>query len=152
MLAFVRKNSIAVTAAAITVLVIAYGAADAKPGGNGRRVAATASKTKQLPKNSVGARQLKKDAVNGSKVKDNSLTGAEIKVSTLGTVPDATHATSADSASHAGNSDLLGGLPASAFQLRVTSRARPGSAPRARRPGPSSPGSPAPPSPTTFRS
>lgn len=79
-----------------------------------------------LPKNSVGTKQLKQNAVNGSKVKDGSLSGADINVSTLGTVPSATrasvadNATHAENASHADNAAQLGGLLASAFQLRVS--------------------------------
>src|ERR1700704_1843375 len=62
----------------------------------------------KLPNNSVGTKQLRKGAVTspklaqgsvtGSKVKAGSLTGAQINSSTLGNVPSATHATSADSA------------------------------------------------------
>lgn len=80
----------------------------------------TAYAASQLPKNSVGAKQLKKNAVDSSKVKNNSLTGADINASTLGTVPNASHATSADSAAHADNADQLGGKAASAFQLRIS--------------------------------
>lgn len=63
----------------------------------------------QLAKNSVGARQLKKNAVTaaklkagavtGAKVADGSLTGADVNAKTLGTVPNAEHASSADQAS-----------------------------------------------------
>jgi hypothetical protein len=59
-----------------------------------------------LPKNSVGTKQLKNGAVTtaklhnravkGSKVANKSLTGSQINSSTLGTVPNAKHATSAD--------------------------------------------------------
>ena len=92
----------------------------------------------KLPKNSVGSKQLKNGAVTGQKVAANTLTGANINASTLGTVPNATHASSADSASSATNSshatsadnaghatsaanaDKLGGLLASSFQARIT--------------------------------
>jgi hypothetical protein len=80
---------------------------------------ATALAAAQLGKNSVGSKQLKKNAVTavkiknkavttskladkavtGPKVADGSLTGNDINASSLGTVPTATHATSADSAS-----------------------------------------------------
>jgi len=139
MSAFIRKNSVTMVAVAAAALVTALGVASAAPGPH--RDSATTSKAKQLPKNSVGAKQLKKNAVNGSKVKNNSLTGADIKASTLGTVPNATRAASAESAGHAysandaghafnadhagsaslaENADHLGGLIASAFQLRVS--------------------------------
>jgi hypothetical protein len=105
-----------------------------------------------LPKNSVGTKQLKKRAVTnsklanravtGAKVRPGSLTGKQIKSSTLGQVPSAAHAGSADTATnaahagsadaatnaahagsadattnanHASNSDQLGGSPPSAF-------------------------------------
>ena len=59
-----------------------------------------------LGKNSVGSKQLKKSAVTtakiknaavtGAKVKRGTLTGSQINASTLGTVPNAAHAGSAD--------------------------------------------------------
>jgi hypothetical protein len=62
----------------------------------------------KLPKNSVGSKQLKKNAVTTAKLKNESvaaakvkkgtLTGTQINASTLGTVPNATHAGSADTA------------------------------------------------------
>lgn len=51
----------------------------------------------QLPKNAVGTKQLKKDAVVGKKVKDDSLTGADLVEASLGQVPSAAKAASADS-------------------------------------------------------
>jgi hypothetical protein len=72
----------------------------------------------QLPKNSVGTKQLKKNAVTTAKIKNGAVTGAKVNLSSLGTVPNATHATSADSASHAdtaGDAGTLQGNPASAF-------------------------------------
>jgi hypothetical protein len=61
--------------------------------GGGAALAATA-----LPKNSVGAKQLKKDAVNGAKVAAHSLTGSDLDLATLGAVPIATTAESANTA------------------------------------------------------
>ncbi len=51
-------------------------------------------------------------SVNSSSVLDNSLTGADLNESTLAPVPNASHATSADSAA---NAQTLGGSPASSF-------------------------------------
>jgi hypothetical protein len=59
---------------------------------------ASAFAATQLAKNSVGAKQLKKNAVTNAKIKNGAVTGAKIKLSTLGTVPSAGHASSADSA------------------------------------------------------
>ncbi len=53
-----------------------------------------------LPKNSVGTKQLKKNAVTGVKIKNKAVTASKINTSGL-TVPNAVHATSADSATSA---------------------------------------------------
>jgi hypothetical protein len=80
----------------------------------------TALAATQLAKNSVGARQLKakavttgklaNNAVNGAKVANGSLTGEDVNLAALGTVPAATHATSA------GNADTLAGHAAACPQ------------------------------------
>ncbi|HWO15897.1 MAG TPA: hypothetical protein VNM89_04200 [Solirubrobacterales bacterium] len=85
----------------------------------------TAYAAQKAPKNSVVAKSIKKGAVtkpklapnsvDGSKVVDGSLTGADVNAATLGLVPNASHATRADSATQAGNSDQLGGSAASAY-------------------------------------
>ncbi len=63
-------------------------------------------------------------AVTAAKIQNGSLTGAQINSSTLGTVPNATHAAKADTAAnaettanaaHAANADTLDGLNASDF-------------------------------------
>ena len=87
-----------------------------------------------LPANSVGTRQLKDgavtartlhtQAVTGAKVANNSLTGGQINSSTLGTVPNATHATNADHATnsdHATTADQLAGSPASTYRVHCPS-------------------------------
>jgi hypothetical protein len=55
----------------------------------------------KLPKNSVGSKQLKKNSVTTAKIKNGAVTGAKINLSTLGTVPSASHAGSADTATTA---------------------------------------------------
>jgi hypothetical protein len=70
----------------------------------------------KLPKNSVGSNQLKKHAVTTAKikkeavtaaaVKQGALTGTQINESTLGTVPDATHAAGADNAGQVAGNDV----------------------------------------------
>lgn len=52
----------------------------------------------KLPKNSVGAKQIKRNAITTAKIKNGAVTGAKIKASSVGTVPSATHATNADTA------------------------------------------------------
>jgi len=63
----------------------------------------TAMAAGKLGKESVGTHQLRRDAVTGTKVKDGSLRGADIDASTLGTVPGAQRAQSADTATKAGS-------------------------------------------------
>ena len=58
-----------------------------------------------LPANSVGTPQLKANAVTGGKVKNHSLTGPDILLSSLGTVPSAARAVTADTATHATSAD-----------------------------------------------
>lgn len=52
---------------------------------------------KQLKKNAVTTAKIKNTAVTGAKIKPGTITGTQINVATLGTVPSATHAASADS-------------------------------------------------------
>jgi hypothetical protein len=71
---------------------------------------ATAFAAQQLGKNSVGANQLKKNSVTTAKIKKKAVTGAKVKLSTLGTVPNASHADSATTA------NTLAGAAPSSFQ------------------------------------
>jgi hypothetical protein len=59
----------------------------------------------KLAKNSVGTKQIKNNAVTGAKIKDGAVTGSKISLSSLGTVPSATHADSATNATHAASAD-----------------------------------------------
>lgn len=78
---------------------------------------ATAIAAGQLGKNSVGSKQLKKNAVTAAKIKKNAVTkakirngavtGAKVNEATLGTVPSATHATSADNANTVGGQSVV---------------------------------------------
>ena len=71
---------------------------------------------KKLHRKAVRTKKIKNDAVNGNKVLDNSLTGNNIDESTLGPVPNASHANNADHADNADNAQNLGGTPPSGFQ------------------------------------
>lgn len=91
----------------------------------------TAYAAQKAPKNSVVSKSIAKGAVtnpklapnsvDGSKIADGSLTGADINAASLGVVPNAGHATSADTATSAAkatqadNSDRLGGAAASSY-------------------------------------
>lgn len=63
--------------------------------------------TAKLKKNAVTTAKIKNNAVNGAKVKDGSLTGTDINLGTLGTVPSAATANTANS--------LNGRIPVSLF-------------------------------------
>ena len=58
---------------------------------------------KKLHKGAVTKTKLHGNSVKSGKVIDNSLTGADINESTLGTVPNASHANNADNANNANN-------------------------------------------------
>ena len=72
---------------------------------------------KQLKKNAVTTAKIKNQAVIAAKIKNGALTGAQINASTLGTVPNAAHATSAD------NADRLGGLSSDGYLQEVAAGA-----------------------------
>jgi hypothetical protein len=61
--------------------------------------------SKQLKKNAVTTAKIKKNAVTTPKIKNGAVTGAKINLSTLGTVPNASHAGSADSANNANHAN-----------------------------------------------
>jgi hypothetical protein len=80
-----------------------------------------------LSKNSVGTKQLKNGAVTAAKIKNGAVIGAKIQLSSVGTVPSASHADTATSAinadtatsaSSASNASQLGGSPPSAYRDR----------------------------------
>lgn len=52
-----------------------------------------------LPKKSVGTAQLKAKAVTNTKIKNGTITGKKLKLKTIGTVPNAAHASIADTVS-----------------------------------------------------
>jgi hypothetical protein len=52
----------------------------------------------KVPKKSVGTAQLKAKAVTNPKIKNGTITGKKLKLSSIGTVPNATHASVADTA------------------------------------------------------
>ena len=70
----------------------------------------------RLPVNSVGTKQLRAGAVTGKKTAKHTLTGDNIRSATLGTVPNADHATNADHAKGA----------ATPMFARITGAAGPG--------------------------
>ena len=92
-----------------------------------------------MPRNSVGKSQIKngavthrklaRRAVTGSNVARNSLTGVQVKESTLGTAPNARHASTADSAtnaSHASAADVAQALAAPEAVHDVGAAGQPG--------------------------
>lgn len=59
--------------------------------------------SKEIKANAITTGKIKKNAITTSKIKKEAVTGAKIKESSLGAVPNATHATTADSATTATN-------------------------------------------------
>jgi hypothetical protein len=82
-----------------------------------------------LPKNSVGTKQLKKNAVTAAKIRKGAVTARKINPKGL-VVPEALHATSADSAKSATNANSVGGVAANQLQRRVSGTCASGSAVR----------------------
>ena len=78
----------------------------------------------RLPKHSVGTAQLKNGAVTRSKIRNGAITAGKIKPKGL-TVPVATHAVVADTAT---NAAALGGLAPAQLQRTVTGTCAAGSA------------------------
>ena len=68
----------------------------------------------KLPKNSVGTNQLKNGAVTSNKLRNGAVGGSKLSLAGL-TVPNASHASTADSATQAANSGQLGGIASSGF-------------------------------------
>jgi hypothetical protein len=77
---------------------------------------ASAFAATKLAKNSVGTKQIKNGSITEAKIKNGAIGGAKVNLASLGAVPKATHAASADAAT---NSSQLGGIPASGYQGKV---------------------------------
>ncbi len=56
----------------------------------------------------INGKQIKKTSIAGKKLKPDTLTGTQINESTLGSVPNAEHASSADTATTAGSAQTAG--------------------------------------------
>jgi len=56
--------------------------------------------TGKLKKNAVTASKIKQNSITTAKIKNGAVTGPKINLTTLGTVPNATHATNADNATN----------------------------------------------------
>ncbi|HZD87802.1 MAG TPA: hypothetical protein VE088_07335 [Gaiellaceae bacterium] len=78
----------------------------------------------RLPKNSVGTKQLRNGAVTGKKIRNGAITAGKIKPKGL-TVPVATHAVVADTAT---NAAAVGGIAAAQLQRSITGTCSAGSA------------------------
>ena len=56
--------------------------------------------TGKIKKNAITTSKIKKNAITTPKIKNGAVTGAKVNLGTLGTVPNATHATTADTATN----------------------------------------------------
>jgi hypothetical protein len=81
--------------------------------------------SKKLHNGAVTARKLANGAVTGAKVLAGSLPGKQVNAATLGTVPNASnassalHANSADNATHAADADTVGGVSVKGFNYQT---------------------------------
>jgi hypothetical protein len=65
--------------------------------------------TGKIKKNAITASKIKKNSITTAKIKNLAVTGPKINLTTLGTVPNATHATTADTASNLNGFKALAG-------------------------------------------
>ncbi|HWA52542.1 MAG TPA: hypothetical protein VG816_00060 [Solirubrobacterales bacterium] len=75
--------------------------------------------TGKIKKNAITASKIKKNSITTAKIKNGAVTGAKVNVGTLGTVPNATHATTADTATNFSRYFNLGMKKASVGQTEV---------------------------------
>jgi hypothetical protein len=107
-------------------LVVAFAALFAALGGTG--YAALKITGKNIVNGTVTGADVDNKSLGGKELKPDTLDGDQIKESALGTVPDATHAASADSAisaqtaAKAADADAVGGIPAAQL-MTVKTRA-----------------------------
>lgn len=73
----------------------------------------------QIAKKTIKGGNVANKTLGGKKVKLDTLGGDQIDESKLGSVPNADHATAADTATSAGNADTLDGLDSAAFMRTV---------------------------------
>jgi hypothetical protein len=81
-------------------LVLGGGAAYAAKKIGSNEIKSNSITTGKIKKNAVTASKIKGSSITTSKIKDGAVTGPKVNASTLGTVPSATHATSADNATN----------------------------------------------------
>jgi hypothetical protein len=81
-------------------LVLGGGAAYAAKKIGSNEIKGNSITTGKLKKNAVTASKIKGNSITTAKIKNGAVTGPKINLTTLGTVPNATHATTADTATN----------------------------------------------------
>lgn len=81
-------------------LVLGGGAAYAAKKIGSNEIKGNSITTGKLKKNAVTASKIKSNSVTTAKIKNGAVTGPKINLTTLGTVPNATHASTADTATN----------------------------------------------------
>ena len=84
-------------------LVLGSGAAYAAKKIGSNEIKGNSITTGKIKKEAVSASKLKKDSVTTAKIANGAVTGAKLNLGTVGTVPNASHATNADHATTADN-------------------------------------------------
>ena len=116
------SGAMAVSLVALFMSLGGVGYAAATGSIDSREIKNNSVRSADLKNNDVRGTDIRTGTVTGSDVKDETLKGADVLESSLGTVPQATNATQANTAtaaSSAGNSAQLGGIAASSYPSGV---------------------------------
>lgn len=95
-------------------LVLGGGAAYAAKKIGSNEIKGNSITTGKIKKEAITASKIKKNSVTTAKIANGAVTGAKINLGSVGTVPNATHAVTADSA---GNANTVGGNTVAAINF-----------------------------------
>ena len=113
MIAYVKRNMVAFVALFVAIILSGGTAAYAANTIRSSDIVDGQVQNADIAANAVGNGKIQDGSVLGADIKDDALSGNDIKESTLGLVPNAKHAQSADSAAS------LGGVPLDALRQRT---------------------------------
>ena len=96
-------------------LVLGGGAAYAAKKIGSNEIKGNSITTGKIKKNAVTASKIKKNSITTAKIANGAVTGAKLNLGTVGTVPNATHAVTADTAN---NAKAVNGISITKFNVR----------------------------------
>jgi hypothetical protein len=103
-------------------LVLGGGAAYAAKKIGSNEIKGNSITTGKIKKEAVSASKIKKNAVTTAKIANGAVTGAKLNLGSVGTVPNAAHANTADSAN---NANTVGGISVSKISYGVNGASGP---------------------------